>query len=243
MDAIPMRVSAAEELHELLATDLEISDFVNELARVAADEMSKRFPVLCGITLDRQKRAAVAGSSSERARQLDEIQAGFDEGPCLASQAAQTAILVSDVAEETRWPDYMMTVREQGLRSILAVPLDLADTAKAAMNFYATDARAFQKEEVAIAERFAMLISRAMRVALRIARHTEAAEHRRLAMESRTSIDVAVGIIMAQNNCSQDEAFEVLVSVSSNRNIKLGQLAKDVVASIGQPTPTTVFEE
>lgn len=243
MEAIPVRYSAAEELHELLATDLEIADFVNELARVAASEMSKRFPVLCGITLQREKRAAVAGSSSEWAWQLDEIQAGFDEGPCLESQATQTVMCVSDANEETRWPDYMVTVRDQGLRSVLAVPLDLADTAKAAMNFYATDADAFQQAEIEIAKRFAVLVSQAMRVALRIARHTETAEHRRIAMESRTSIDVAVGIIMAQNKCSQDEAFEVLANVSSNRNIKLGQLANDLVASMGQPTPTTVFEE
>lgn len=97
----------------------------------------------------------------------------------------------------------MATVRDKGLRSVLAVPLDLGSSAKSAMNFYTTRVGAFGEAETEIATRFADTVSRVMRVVLRIAQHSEEAEDRRLAMESRTSIDVAVGLIMAQNQCSR----------------------------------------
>ena len=61
-------------------------------------------------------------------------------------------------------------------------------------------------------------------------------------MESRTVIDLAVGSIMAQNRCSQDEAFTILKDASSHRNIKLQQLAQHLIASLGQPPPTTAFD-
>ncbi|MEI2277108.1 GAF and ANTAR domain-containing protein [Paenarthrobacter ilicis] len=49
------------------------------------------------------------------------------------------------------------------------------------------------------------------------------------AMERRTVIDQVCGMIMVQNNCSQDEAFAVLQKASQHRNIKLHSLAEEIV--------------
>ena len=59
-------------------------------------------------------------------------------------------------------------------------------------------------------------------------------------MENRTSIDLACGVIIAQNRCSQDEAMAILTRVSSNRNQKLREVAADVlrrVTSVRSPYP------
>ncbi len=242
MDSTLNQPSAVEMLVDLLATDQEIAPFLDDLSRLAAIELTKDLPVLCGITLERHKRLTIVGSSDDEARKLDEIQLGFEEGPCLHSQKTHTLIRVDDVESETRWPDYMAAVRGHGLRSVLAVPLDLEDVAKAAMNFYTTAPGAFNDSMIEAAERYAALAARALRVAVRIARHAEAAEDRQRAMESRTVIDIAIGITMAQAQCSQDEAFQILKKASSHRNIKLHALAEELVATVGQSAPMTVFE-
>ncbi|MHA7210473.1 ANTAR domain-containing protein [Arthrobacter sp. MDT1-65] len=59
----------------------------------------------------------------------------------------------------------------------------------------------------------------------------------RTAMESRTTIDLAVGVIMGQNRCSQDEAIKILRAASSGRNVKLRDLASNVLVSLGQTGP------
>ena len=59
---------------------------------------------------------------------------------------------------------------------------------------------------------------------------------------TRTGIDVAVGIIMAQNRCSQSEAFELLKAASSARNIKLHAVAAGVVESLGKGPARTHFD-
>ena len=56
-------------------------------------------------------------------------------------------------------------------------------------------------------------------------------------------IDLAVGIIMGQNRCSQDEAFSILKNASSSRNVKLREIAAGIVSSIGQGPAETFFED
>ena len=47
-----------------------------------------------------------------------------------------------------------------------------------------------------------------------------------------TAIDVAAGVIMAQNRCSQDAAITILRKASSSRDVKLYDVALGVIASI-----------
>ena len=62
-------------------------------------------------------------------------------------------------------------------------------------------------------------------------------------MTSRTTIDVAAGIIMAQNRCSHETAMSILKAASSGRNLKVAEIATAVVTSIGQQVPRTHFED
>ena len=136
----------------------------------------------------------------------------------------------------------MDEVRSHGLHSALAVPLTVNATATAAMNLYTHEVGAFTDEDVETARQYAQMASTVVAIALRIADHAENAEDRRIAMESRTAIDVAAGIIMGQNRCSQDEAMTILKSASNHRNTKLHTLAKQIIASVGHGPTSTNFE-
>jgi len=245
LDAIDTETAehnVSADLQVLLQEDSDISGFLESLAQASAERFSGTQPVLCGIILDRSKRNIVVAASSAEAARLDEVQAGFDEGPCLEAQRTNTVISVADVRSERRWPDYMAAVREFGMRSVLAVPLTLQSEAKAAMNFYTSTPEAFGPAEIAAARRYAELASKVGVIALRLAAHAENIEHLQAAMESRTAIDIAVGVVMAQNRCTQEEAFSILRKASSHRNVKLRVLAEELVASVGRATPSTVFD-
>ncbi len=230
------------ELHQVLLDDEDISRVLNSITQLAAEHLSVDRRVLCGIVLNRDRKNIVVASSSAEAEQMDEVQAGFDEGPCLEAQRTNTLIRVPDVEYETRWPQYMAEVRAHGLRSVLAVPLGLDGTASAAINFYTVEPGAFHDEDGESAQRYAEVASVVLGIALRIATHAETAEDRRLAMESRTAIDLAAGIIMGQNRCSQDEAMTILKSASNHRNIKLRTLAEQIISSAGHGPAATNFE-
>jgi hypothetical protein len=49
------------------------------------------------------------------------------------------------------------------------------------------------------------------------------------AMEKRSAIDSACGVLMAQNQCSHDEAFDLLRRPSNTRNQKLNEVALGIL--------------
>src|SRR5699024_1731759 len=116
MDSTNATPSAAESLHMLLASNHEIAEFINEVAKLAATEVIDEPDANCGILLRREKRLTVVGHSNQTAKNLDEIQAGFDEGPCLQAQLDQTVIVSHDVRHETRWPDYILKIGRASCR-------------------------------------------------------------------------------------------------------------------------------
>jgi phosphoserine phosphatase RsbU/P len=52
----------------------------------------------------------------------------------------------------------------------------------------------------------------------------------RRALETRSVIGQATGILMAQRGLTADKAFDLLVRASQNRNVKLHRIARDLVA-------------
>jgi GAF domain-containing protein len=230
-------------LHELVLNSADVEEFLRELAKVSARSLSEPGDeILCGITLLRRRKAATVASSSPAAQAMDEIQYAFGDGPCMTASREQETVHVPDLDAEDRWPQYAATVRELGVRSILALPFLLDGDTRAALNLYSYRPGRFDASAVELARDFVNQTSMALRLAVRIAHSSETAANLLATLETRTGIDVAVGIIMAQNRCSQDEAFELLKSASSARNVKLQVVAAGVLESLGQGPARTHFD-
>ncbi|HKU34723.1 MAG TPA: GAF and ANTAR domain-containing protein [Paenarthrobacter sp.] len=228
---------------DLVLGSEDVEAFLTDLAAFSSESLSlPDAPVFCGITVLRKKRAATAASSDERARVLDELQNTY-EGPCLTAMDSMGSVLVPDLRREDRWPEYVEAASGQGLRSVLSVPLLVEGDARAALNLYSERAKAFSDADTERAEVFASHASKSLRLALKIAQLSDARNDLAAAMQSRTVIDLAVGAIMAQNHCSQEEAFTILRTASSNRNIKLRHLAQSIIAAVSSGKVTTHFEE
>ncbi|MCQ2000069.1 GAF and ANTAR domain-containing protein [Arthrobacter zhaoxinii] len=233
--------SVAAELQQLILQTESVELFLEGFATRAAELFSSDAEVLAGVTLLRNKQGTTVASSSEAARALDEVQYGFGDGPCLRASRTGRTVMVDDVRTDPRWPDYTDAIRDRGFHSILGVPLILGNDGGAGLNLYARDAGHFTPHIVQSAEAFAAEAAVTLQLAVQIARHKSTADHLRAAMEARTTIDVAVGIVMAQNKCSQEAAFEILSGASSNRNVKLRDVAERVVQSVTAQTVKTHF--
>lgn len=160
------------------------------------------------------------------------------------SAPSGTTFHVPDLREEHRWPRYCTAAWAEGIGSILSVPLPLEGEANAGLNLYSTRTHAFSGEDIEKAESYAEQASKALRLAVRVAQLADDRQHLIAAMESRTTIDIAVGAIMAQNRCSQESAMKILRIASSTRNIKLRDVAASIVASVAQdPKVLTHFDQ
>ncbi|MFI7484288.1 GAF and ANTAR domain-containing protein [Kocuria sp. M1R5S2] len=235
--------TAADELQDLLLTSADLTGFLQDFTRsTAARLVQDGDEMWCTVTLLRDRRPATVASSARRAAALDEVQYRFSEGPCLTAAREHVVVSIPDVLEDPRWPGYGRIAAQEGVRSVLAVPFDLGGDGCAALNLYAPRAHAHDEDAVAAVCREVLVASRALRLAVRVSRHREAETDLAAAMASRTVIDLAVGIVMGQNRCTQEEAFAVLKAASSHRNVKLRRLAADLVATVGEGRPATHVE-
>lgn len=228
-------------LQDLLLDSHDVEVFLNHLVKLAQEVLSDVSPMHTAVTLERHGQKTTVASSDDTAAELDEVQFGYGAGPCLHALRTGNTVLVSDVEHEHRWPEYCETMKAKGIRSILGIPLPLEVDAGAGLNCYSRDPDAFSAEAIAKAEAFAAHASKALILAVRTAVATDRSENLAAALESRTTIDLAVGIIMAQSSCSQEAAVTVLKRASSSRNEKLRDVAAQIVARFNDHEPVTHF--
>jgi hypothetical protein len=220
------------ELAQVLLATSPVEEALSELASVAANAVIP--PASCGITLRRNGRPTTVSSSDDLASAVDEIQYDRDQGPCLQSLATGYIINVPDVAAETRWGGYPAHALAHGVGSSLSLPLSHQDHPVGALNLYAATPRAFDgADNLARATAVAGQVEAVLSVVLRQADLVKLTDELKAALTSRSAIDQAIGIMMAQQRCTAGEAFDILRSASQHRNRKL----RDGLPTSSPPPP------
>lgn len=234
----------AEHLQDLVLDSTDVPGFLHELAVFSARFIGKAtgLPMLCAVTLLRDRRSLTAAGSGSETRLLDEIQKTTGQSPSLAALDSGLTVSLPDTRCDTLWPRYSRAVTRSRRLSILAVPLVLDPGSTAAMSFFAPEAEAFDEEAIVICEAFASRAGKAVRLAVRIGASRDLNEDLLEAMKSRTNINLASGIVMGQSRCSQAEAFSILSKVSGNRNVKLRVVADELLRKFETAADTTHFE-
>ncbi|CAI3799355.1 GAF and ANTAR domain-containing protein [Pseudarthrobacter sp. MM222] len=232
-----------DHLQDLVLKTEGVKDMLDELAGFSAVTLADPAIAFCSITLIQRKKPVTVASSEERAVRLDETQYSSGDGPCLSAIHQQAVVHVPDLTNDHRWPAFTAAAREAGVGSSLSVPLILEGEAEAGLNLYSTRSHGFTGEDISMVETYSYHASKALRLAVRISQLAEANTNLMAAMESRTTIDLATGAIMAQNRCSQETAVKILKIASSTRNVKLRDIAASVVASVcHDPSVRTHFD-
>jgi hypothetical protein len=208
----------------------------------------------CGVALHQTKRTpTITGTSPEVIRLLEwEQEAG--EGPVGEVLSGGHPVAVLQRSGDFRWPRYCSQLQLANFGSVLGVRLRLEQEAgevrddgtpvrqtSAALAFFAQDAKAFPLQVISEARAFAGLASKSLQMALNLHSARSTASDLRLALDSRTSINVACGVIMAQNRCSYHEAFSILAKASSHRNIKVRRVAEDILERLPEGPPRGHF--
>ncbi len=220
-----------QRLQDLVLDSNDVGAFLQEMSVLSAASITEAagLPVTCAVALTRQRKSVTVAGSCPEARQLDEIQQAFGDGPCLQAVRESAVVVVRDTRTDTRWGRYNQLVADRGQLSILGVPLALEHGATASLSFFAPEADAFTEEIIRHCQTFACQGGKALRLAVRIGASQELRDDVLAAMKSRTSINLASGIVMGQSRCTQAEAISILTRVSNNRNVKLRVVAEEIL--------------
>ena len=223
------------ELQAVLLGTSSIEGFLHELAVLAARTLGEGLS--CGITLQPTGRPLTVASSDLNAGQLDELQYDLNQGPCLPALRDGEEIRIDDLANDSRWQDYAVRALAHGVRSSLSMPLITPERSVGAFNLYSNRPGFFGAAETRLAQRFAREATVAVGIAARLAAQAVLTDQLRASLASRAVIDQALGVIMAQQRCTAAEAFAVIRSASQNRNVKVHEIAEQIITAITGQQP------
>ena len=142
---------------------------------------------------------------------------------------------------DPRWRRYQRAAAQRGYRSILAVSAAGGPGRSRHPDLLFDPPEAFDDGAVAACEALAVRAAKVMRLAIRFESAQGVNRDLLQAMRSRTAINLATGILMAQSRCSQSEAFELLAQVSNTRNVKLRIVAEEILRRFDGAPAGTAF--
>ena len=233
-----------DQLQDILVGAENAVQFLTGLSGLAAAAVSEAAgdEVECAVTLKLRRKPTTAAGSSARAIELDKLEQAVGDGPCIKALRDMSPVIIDDVSTDARWPELSRKFAGAGVFSSLGVPLEINGEASAALNFFASKPGVFTPNVYDKAVGFGAAAHSTLHLSVRINSAQSRAEDLEAAMQSRTAINLACGVIMAQNRCSQAEAMEILTKVSSNRNRKLRDVATELIEQLSGTNIQTHFD-
>lgn len=189
-----------------------------------------------GITLIRSgRRLQTVAPTDSLVEQADLLQYELGEGPCYDSAWQCQTFVSQDLSADLRWPAWAPRAVALGIGS--AVGAELVEPAGGrrlgSMNLYWARPRLFTTDEIAVVH----LITRHAAVALVDSLTVEGLS---IALDARKRIGQAEGLLMERHGLNEDQAFGVLKRFSQDHNIKLRDLAEQLVQTRQLPRRETI---
>ncbi|WP_411082230.1 GAF and ANTAR domain-containing protein [Streptomyces sp. cmx-18-6] len=216
------------------------TDTLDDFLQAVAESALAQAPTAdgCGITLEREGRPLTVVSSGGSAPPLDEAQYAQDDGPCLEALREGHEVSVGDMRVEDRWNGYPAFAVDHGTRSSLSLPIAAHSHTAGALNLYSPKEDGFAEADLGGLRVLAAQATGAIALAQRLSDARTFTSDLEAALQSRTVIDQAIGIIMSRRRCSAEEALRMLRTTSQHRNVKLRALCAQLVGGVsGNPPP------
>ncbi|VXB32478.1 GAF and ANTAR domain-containing protein [Aeromicrobium sp. 9AM] len=222
-------------LAESLAEADGVPETIEQIVAYAVEAIDTAYG---GITLiEPGGRFTTVGATHGSVAEADHIQYELGEGPCVDAAAESKIVVSSYIATDERWPQWGPKASGLGFNSVISAELHARGRRIGALNLYGASEATFTPEDIALAALFA----RQGALALGYARTEEGL---REALETRTVIGQAQGLLMERFGIDADRAFSTLRRYSQHHNIKLKALCHQLVETRALPAqdPSDVMQ-
>ncbi len=162
-------------------------------------------------------------ATDEGAITADRIQQDLRDGPAIKAIWDEEVVSCPDIAAEPRWGEWGTRVaRETGFGSMLCFRLFTHREQVGALSLFSSQANGFSGADIESGMSFAAHTA----IAITVARQDEGKD---LALDSRTLIGQATGIVMDRYDLDALRAFAVLRRISQSRNVRIHEVAAELI--------------
>ncbi|MEO9322832.1 GAF and ANTAR domain-containing protein [Nocardioides sp. C4-1] len=171
----------------------------------------------------RRRRVETRGPTNDEAATAGRVQDDLEEGTCVLAVSKDRFVHAPDFRSDPRFPAWGPRVAaETSLRSAMSFQLFTHEDTLGALSVYSTDPGGFSAASV---DDGAAL---AAHVAIATA-GSETVANLRAAIDTRTVIGQATGIVMERYGLTAPVAFGLLGRISTAEEVKIRQLAVEIV--------------
>jgi GAF domain-containing protein len=160
---------------------------------------------------------------------LTEIQCARRAGPIYDVARTETPVFCADTLAETRWPDYTPLALQRGVRCF-ADTVYRTGPVIVTLTMYGVVPGALDRRELSLGALLAAQGGAAVSNTRLYEDAHRAATQLRQAVEARSIVDQAKGVLMHAMGCDADTAFNELKRISQTRHVKLTAIAQRIVS-------------
>jgi GAF domain-containing protein len=229
---VPSKAAAlAEGLCALAQFFMEDGTLADTLQRVAELACEVSAADMAGLTLLADGKPSMSVFTCPEASEIDNCQYGSGHGPWLDAFRDQRDHRINSTTDDSRWPDFSRAAAAHGIVAALSVPVIARGESIGALNLYSRTS-AFDDDAAGRVAAFAQTAAIVLANAQVYSDAVQLNENMAQAMSSRSSIDQAIGILMADGGRTPELAFQLLVRASQRENRKLRDIAGEMVSRV-----------
>ena len=211
-------------LSEVIFAEQDVAATLQRISELAVHAVEGA--ELCSVSSVSAGRISTVGATDDVCRRLDELQYETEEGPCLSSIEEQAMFQIPDLGQDETWPVFSKRASaETPVRSMLSFVLEVHEGALGALNLMSSRADSFDEEDISVGALFAVFAGIALRNAVDSENASLTKADLERGLETRKLIGQATGLLMAQEGLTSEEAFQRMVKVSQNANLKVREIA------------------
>jgi GAF domain-containing protein len=222
----------AASLADLDLPDREGSDVQGGIARVihAAASVFAGSGVGLMLIAENGHSLRYVASSDDVARRLELAHEQAGEGPCVDAFVLDTCVKTDDLAGEPRWPDLRRALRDQPVRAVLGLPTRLGAPV-GTLNLYCEAPRAWDESEFAALEAYNSLLEARLAESLLTQQHDRIVGQLQFALDSRVTIERAIGLLMGREGLDAAAAFNRLRTTARSSRRRVHAVAEEMLAA------------
>lgn len=168
-------------------------------------------------------------ASAPVARELDEWEYEFGEGPCVTADLNHTICAVGDLVDDDTFPKFGAVALAAGIRGVASFPLLVRDTSIGSLNLFYAEPGVCDETVIDRGWRIAATLAPVLANFLTHERTVALAEQLEEALEGRGTIERAKGLLMGRLGIGADAAFTMLSTQSQHENRKLREVAASLL--------------
>jgi hypothetical protein len=166
-----------------------------------------------------------AAASDDIARHIDALERELGEGPCVDAIDDEAGQVDPDISKHSAWPKLAERVlAESPVRGMAGYRIVIEGKKIGALDLFSDTPGALET-----GANEGIVLSAFASIALGSVAHRERADSLRRGLESNREVGKAIGLLMAAHEIGSVEAFELLRRASNDMNMKLTEVAHEVI--------------